>query len=520
MGERIRLRYAGLVSLVARIIGTFVGLGFLFFVVRNLSTDDLGAWTWISRVVGYTLIPSVILNFWVGRFVARDPTNSKTGLVMNILLMIPFFVSYVMLIPFLSSKVPASYLIYLVAALLIPFNYLAQAMTYIGLSIKPEYWGYSEMVYEPVKLLLAFISVVVLGFALLGAVLTVEIALLMQFLTLIILSRKHLHSGFKKDVAKQWMSYSWLSGYISESAVLLTFDAAIVVSVLGTQAADVLGYFLVASSISGLVGIAGAIASSLPVKLLRGGEGTDVETVLRLTLLFGVPILAGGLILARPLTYIFPAYVAAVSIVRVLMLSAFLDTISSIADSVVQSSVNIDKGKAKFKELAKSKLFLLPSINFLTGGSYLIALYLVFSTSFAGPSLAPDQLAYLWSIVLLLVKLPFVLYKFWLSRRVIRFRIPYKAVLKYCIGAIPMGIVLVYLIYFSPFLVYVPSGKALQYIPYPLALIGIGAITYVSVMLLIDKEFRQLVRIVIGSVHLRRQNKQTHDLEPYPKPGT
>jgi hypothetical protein len=511
MGERIRLRYAGLVSLVARIIGTLVGLGFLFFVVRNLSQDDWNAWAWISRVVGYTLIPSVIVNFWVGRFVARDPTNSKTGLVMNILLMLPFLVSYVILIPFLSSVVPASYLVYLVAALLIPFNYLAQAMTYIGTSIKPEYWGYSEIVYEPVKLLLAFISVVVLGLALLGAVLTVEIALAMQFLTLFILSRKYLHSGFRKDVAKQWVSYSWLSGYISESAVLLTFDAAVVLIVLGARGAVALGYILVASSISNLVGIAGAIASSLPIKLLRGGEGTDVETVLRLTLLFGIPILAGGLILARPITYIFPAYITLVPIVMVLMLSAFLDIISSIADSVVQGATKIDKGKPKFKELAKSRLFLLPSINFVTGGSYLVVLYLVFSSSFVGPSLGSDQVAFIWSIVLLLVKLPFVLCKFWLSKRVIRFRIPYKAILKYCIGAVPMALVLVYLIYFSPFLVYVPSGKALQYIPYPLVLIGIGAIAYVSVMLLIDREFRQLVRIVIGSVHLRRQNKQIHN---------
>jgi hypothetical protein len=188
------------------------------------------------------------------------------------------------------------------------------------------------------------------------------------------------------------------------------------------------------------------------------------------------------------------------------MLSTFLDMISSIADSVVQGSVNVDKGKAGFKELTKSKLFLLPSINFLTGASYLIVLYLVLSSTLAGPLPSADQVAFLWSIVLLLVKLPFVAYKFWLSRRVVRFRIPFKAVAKYIIGTVPMAIVLIYLIYFTPFLVYVPSGKALQYLPYPLTLIGIGAITYLAVMLIIDKEFRQLARLALGSVHLRRPN--------------
>jgi O-antigen/teichoic acid export membrane protein len=513
MGERIRLRYSGLVLFAARIIGTLVGLGFLFFVVKNLSTDEVGAWTWISRIVSYTLIPAAIVNFWVGRFVARDPENSKTALVVNTLLMLPFLVSYIILIPVLSSTVQASYIIYLAAALLIPLNYLAQAMSYVGGAIKPEYYGYSEIVYEPVKLFFAFVLVVVLDLAVLGAVLTVEIALAMQFLSLIILSRRHFHSGFRKDVAKQWLSYSWLSGYISESTVLLSFDAAIVVALVGAQlsskaAADVLAYFGVALSVSALVGLAGAIAGNLTTKLLRGGGAADVEVILKMTLLFGIPILAGGFLLARPIIYIFPpTYLAAVSIVRVLMLSVFLDMISSIADSVVQGTVNVDRGKAGFKQLAKSKLFLLPSINFLTGASYLIVLYLVLSSTLAGPSPSSYQLAFLWSIVLLLIKLPFVLYKFWLSKKVSRFRIPYKAIAKYSIGAIAMGIVLIYMIYFTPFLVYDPSKKALEYIPYPLTLIGIGAITYLAVMLAIDKEFRQLVSIVLSSIRSRRRDE-------------
>jgi hypothetical protein len=169
--------------------------------------------------------------------------------------------------------------------------------------------------------------------------------------------------------------------------------------------------------------------------------------------------------------------------------------------------VNIDKGKAGFKQLVKSKLFLLPSINFLMSASYLTVLYLVLSSALTGSLPSSYQLALLWAIVLLIVKVPFVLYRLWLSKRMSGFKIPYKAIAKYSIGATVMAMVLAYLIYFTPFLVYVPSGKATEYIPYPLMLIAIGAITYSIIMLLIDKEFRQLTRIALGSIHLRRQKR-------------
>jgi hypothetical protein len=423
----------------------------------------------------------------------------------------PFLVIYVVLLPWLPGVAQTSYFVFLLAALLIPLTYLTQTMSYVGGNIKPEYIGYSGLAYELTKLFSSVILVVILGLSLVGAVLTVEIALAMQVLALVILSWKHLHSGFRKKLAKRWVSHSWLSGLMSNSTVLMTFDAALVLVLAAPQlsepiALETVGYFALALAISQLVSIAGSVAGNLTTKLLKGGQATDVEVMLRLALLLGIPILAGGLLLARSLVYVVaPAYSVIVPIVRVLMLSTFVDIISSMSDSVIQGTTNIDKKEVGFKELAKSRLFLLPSINLLMGASYLVMLYLVLSTALSNSSPSIFELGFLWSIVFLLVKLPFVLYKFGLAKKVAKFRIPYRSIAKYSLGSVVMVFALIYVMYFTPFLVYVSSESARDFIVYPIILIGIGSIIYSTLMLVIDKEFRQLARIVIRSIHLRRR---------------
>jgi hypothetical protein len=149
----------------------------------------------------------------------------------------------------------------------------------------------------------------------------------------------------------------------------------------------------------------------------------------------------------------------------------------------------------------------MPSINFLTGASYLVALFLTLTAILSNSSPSIFELALVWSIVFFLVKIPFILYKFWLSKRVARFRIPFVAIAKYCAGSAVMALVLIYVMYFTPFLVYVPSGSVRAFILYPLILIGVGSIVYFVLMFGIDSEFRQLVGIAIRSVHLRRSEK-------------
>jgi hypothetical protein len=367
-------------------------------------------------------------------------------------------------------------------------------MQTIAGSTEPQYIAYTDIFFELSKVLSAFILVFILEFMLTGAVLTVEIALAVQTLLLIAFMSKYLHGGFKRDTAKQWVSRSWLSGYLSQSSFFLTLDVVIILVVVGAQGVLALAYFTVAAVISGLVGLASSLATGLYPKLLKSGEARDAEVVLKLTMLLGIPMLVGAILLADPLLYLYStkstSYLIADTMTRILAVSMFIDLISNIADSVLLGTVNVDRGKPKFKELTKSRLFLLPSINVAMGLCYLVTLFFVLTFSISNFSPSASQICVLWALSLVLVKLPFVSYKFWFAKRIAKLRIPSKAIAKYSIGA---GMMAIGLIYCLQFVVY---GSFYQFLIYPVGLVGVGAVIYTVTLLVIDKDFRQLLRTI------------------------
>jgi hypothetical protein len=493
MEEGVRLRYVGLVVFFARVVGALGGLAFIILVVRKLTISELGVWQWIGRVTGYALIPGIIVGYWVFRFAARDSTSSRTGLIVGGILSLPALGVFLLLAPELAGAVQATSFIFLISAVLVPLNYLTLMMIQIASGTRMQDVGYGEMAYESMKLSVAFVLVFMLHLALTGAIMSVEIGLAFQFIIQAVLLRKYLRGRFRKDLAKQWISYSWLSGYISQSTVLLTFDGAIIVAVTGLQAPTVLAYFTVAYAVSALVGLSGWLAAGLSPKLLKGGQAKDVEVILKLTMLFGIPMLFGVFMIASPMIYLYgPAYSITVTITRVLAISSFLDSILSIADTVVTSTVNIDQGKPSFKQLAKSRLALLPSINLVMGLSYLIVLYVILTFVFPAYAISPEQITFLWAASLVFLKLLFGTFKLWYARRVIRFRVPLGAIARYVLAATIMVIVLALCL---PFVTYVPSIQV--FIMYPLALIGVGALSYSAVMFLIDRDFRRLVTAIL-----------------------
>jgi hypothetical protein len=488
----IRLRYVGLVSFVASVVGALAGLIFIILVVRRLSSTDLGTWQWINRIVSYALLPAALINFWSARSIARDSKTSRTALILNGALSLPVLLVYIALIPSMANYIQASTLIFIVSAAFIPLYYLTQAMTTIAGSTEPQHIGYSTIFFDSSKVIAAFILVFILQFMLTGAVLSVEIALVIQIAFLTAFMAKYLHGGFKRETARQWVSRSWLSGYLSQSTFLLTLDIIIVVGLAGSQGTLILAYYTVAAVIGALVGLASSLTTGLYPKLLKSGGARDVEVVLKLTLLFGVPMFVGTMLIVGPLLYLYGSkYMIVDMMTRILAASTFIDLISSIADSVLLGTVNVDRGKPEFKELAKSRLFLIPSINLAMGLCYLVSLFFVLTFSISNFSLGPSQICVLWALVLLLVKIPFASYKFLFAKRVAKFSIPGKAIAKYSIGAAVMALVLIYCLQF------VVYGSFYQFLIYPLGLVGVGAATYTITLAVIDKDFRQLLKIIL-----------------------
>jgi hypothetical protein len=270
-----------------------------------------------------------------------------------------------------------------------------------------------------------------------------------------------------------------------------------VVTLVGSAAGGLLmSYFQVAVTVATLVSVSTGLTQALMPKLLRGGKAADIETVLKLTLLFAVPMLIGVLIIVEPILFLFSDkyfYSFVSTTIRILAFSAFLDLLSGISDSILMGTAEVDKGKTTFKDLVNSRLFKLPSLNFLQAGAYLLALFIMLPIFISNPTLGLGELTIIWAAILVSVKLPFVLLKFWFSKRIMKFTVPVKTTVKCLVGAGVMGIVL---------FLYLPNvqytGSFYQFVAYPIILVGIGALTYFFAMLLIDREFRQLLRAIFS----------------------
>ena len=85
---RVRLRYVGLLSLVASIVAVGCGALFSLIVSRRLQPWELGEWRYISSIFTYFLIPLNVLNFWTVRYVSRGfqvySTVALTGLLAGV----------------------------------------------------------------------------------------------------------------------------------------------------------------------------------------------------------------------------------------------------------------------------------------------------------------------------------------------------------------------------------------------------------------------------------------------------
>jgi O-antigen/teichoic acid export membrane protein len=496
MEKTVRLRFTGLVMFATKVFGEFTGLAFTILVIRILSPVNLGIWQWISTIIAYTLIPISIINFWIGRFVARDYSYSRTGLVLSLVLFLPVTVFYIILIPVLATAVQSTTFPFLIAAAFIPLYFVVTSLNSVSSGTQPQYMGYAEASFELVKVAAGFFLVFILSLSLVGAIFSVEVALLVQVLVLLLLTRRYLRGTFKADAAKQWISHSWLSGYMTQSSILSNLDAVIIVAVSGLLNTLVLAYYTVASSISATVGLAAALATGLAPRLLKGGKATSVELVLRLTFLFGIPMLIGSFVLVQPMLSLFgskytPLVSSLMLLARILIVAAFIDLFSNIADVTLMGTVDVDKGKPGFKELAKSNLSLVPTVNFGMGASYLLILYVLLRLLMPTAATA-DQIAILWGIAYLAVRIPFVLFKFLWSKRVVKFGIPYKAIAKYLVASVVMALVVTYCLRF------VVYGLSIyEFWIYPVALVGVGAAVYGVLMVVIDKEFRQLLKAIV-----------------------
>ncbi|MEM2909607.1 MAG: hypothetical protein QXO01_00855 [Nitrososphaerota archaeon] len=480
MGDRIRLRYTGILGFASRLFSMLTGVAFVVMVTRNVPVAEFGIWQYISLITGYLLFPNFIVGGWSGwtvRFIARGMLVGKTSVLVSFLLSIIASIAFVGISIWSVDFFNTSIIYFALAMLSIPPIYLASTLEAILQGYEPHVVYYGTIIFEVVKLSAGIIAVFYFRQGLVGVLTAMLIAYIAQDVFLFLRATNMMGDRVEWKVAAEWLKTGWLPAFRQAPATILGLDMFLVTLFLASS--EPIAFWRAAQIIYGTITMASALASAIYPKLLKDGSGFHVEATLKLVLLFAMPMTIGALVLSEPLLGVLgQEYIASSGILRVGALVAFVNLLSSVFHGVATGAEKVDMdGRLKAKELLKSTLFKIPLVMMLVAFMYLLSVCFI-ATIFQGEQNARLSVPLYANFAALVAYIVVLVYTYWSALRKIKFSFPASATIKYLTGCAFMIVFL---------LVFYPSGSVRTIAT---ALAGGGV--YFVVLLLIDKEVRQL----------------------------
>lgn len=489
--SNIRLKYSGLVNFASRIISVATGLMFTIIVTRRLSEESFGAWQFYSSLLGYFTIPSGIVNYWLTRDLARGNPVAKSGVFFNSLVSLVSATLFVILSPFFTASVNVDFLTVLAFILWIVAIHHTLSLEAVCNGVEPHIIGYASIVFEISKVVIGAILVGYLRLMLFGAVLSVDLALIIQAFYYSLKLSKHFNKAFSLKHVQKWFRNGWIPLISNAPGIMNAQDVLILTLLTGSLLPA--AYLGVANRFAGAIVFSGALAVGLYPKLLSGGSGRDVEESLELVLLFLIPMVLGQIILAEPILYLFREEYAPVQwVLRTMSICFAITVLKGFFSAIILGVEKTDVGlNATWRNLAKSYLMKIPLFDF-TGSAIYVMLMSVIAKVLKDMNAAPTLIAFSSTMCLLIVNMLLMLYYLKTSRRLISFKLNVWRVLKFLTSGLAMSIVLL--------LLYPESAKSEQIIIVLTSLmpvILIGIIIYFAILYLIDSKFRFLLKSIL-----------------------
>jgi O-antigen/teichoic acid export membrane protein len=487
--SNIRLTYSGLITFALLLVSIVTGLIFTLIVTRKLDQIEFGLWSLIGSVVAYSLIFAPISNYWVRRHIARGEEEAVTGIISALIFASGGIVIYFIATLFISEFSDSNYYILILAVTLVPFSYVLRSLNSIAGSYKPQVTAYSMLVFELTKIPLGYLLVYVADMGIEGAILTSVFSYITQVIVYVILLRKKLQGKFNVKTFRHWIKLSWLPVIGTLYDKIMYLDATIFTLMTGSVIG--VAYVGISRVIGNLVSNTSAISIGLDPKLLATPNKKYVESMLDLTLLFAIPLFSFSIIFAKPGLWILnPIYVDGVLVVYLWSIIHLTVVIYGIFTGALSGFERVDVGfKAGVKQYLKSKLFSIPLVFIIGNSAYIVMLVVVFWQSIQLEWNVIDTI-YWWGIMGVIYNVG-ILVTFWnMTSKMISFKFPLKKTAKYVLSAIATSIIshmalTEYLEYKKEIMEFIPSM-----IPHILFFIGM----YFGLMLLLDKEFRVLVK--------------------------
>lgn len=463
-------------------------------VTRKLSPDELGTWTLITTIVSYVLIVDPIISYWSTRQTARGDDVGKTALFTGGMFTIGGILVYLLMAIFFSNYLSIDLNVLILATVLVPLMFLHGTLSAIAHGYKPHIEQYGIMAFEATKIPIGLVLVVNFQLGVFGAILTIIVANSVRILILIMMLKEKLWGKLRREVLKFWLKMSWLPMYGAIPGLIITFDVVLFSNF--THSLTGLAYWAAGLTVAMLVTQSGTLSQALYPKIIATGKKEFAEENIRKTLFFAIPFLALSLIFAKPLLHIInPLYADGILIVYFLSLKAFVAVLINIAYGVLRAYDKVDLDKnATFKEYMKSKLFLIPTLQYILSIIYItsLLLFLIFRST----AINDIDIVMFWSFIFFIVYIPFTVYGIISIHKNHQIRLPYSSITKFSL--VTLGISLLLLIIKDNFLTYPQS--IWEFLPEILPMIILGGLLYFGISYFIDKSIKSLFNSIISEI--------------------
>ena len=367
----IRVRYSTIMNYVSEMYRLILAILFTLVIVRKLTVAEYGLWTTIMSVISILTGVHNIWCAWSLRFYARKRYDMVSFAYALTLVYAPISLAVLLLVGYFYSGILGwGFTAFVLASLMLiseSFNVFLRSLI---LGSKPYIEGRVLIVRVTIRLIVAYVLVVILHVGLPGVILAVitcssSVALLryvvMRWNRITIPRPRLEYEGISKLLKNSYIS---LMMYLS--SLVVNLDRPVVTAL--TSATDLTAYLGVAYIPRNvIVRSSGALSSGLVSKLLRVPSPRDVEDVLRIALVLNIGMISLLIMLAKPILSMFKvAYVSAWLLLVLMGIESLIYTLSLLFGNVASASETADLRVYGLK-LIKTPIFKVPFLLFLRG---------------------------------------------------------------------------------------------------------------------------------------------------------
>ncbi|MBI3840824.1 MAG: hypothetical protein HY297_02540 [Thaumarchaeota archaeon] len=435
MASQISLRKTGFVVFGSRLASVFTGLLFLIMVTRSLTPAAFGLWEFIYDLVAFASYPASVIGFWALRRVARGGQVAKTALLVSAGLSIGGGASFLVASALLHGNVGSDLSHFLVAAIMVPLSYWNTASISVAYGHRPTITGYALMISEVSKVLAAYFLLVVYSAGVDGVIVALEVAYFAQAATATYMCRSILKGKVDFAESRRWFVGSWVPLVNTLASLVLISDTFVAPFVF--SGTTVVGYYQAAFSIANIVSYSSYLSIALYPLLLSGRRGDVTNLALDFSLLFGLPMVTGAVVLAKPVLFLLkPAYASAEAGLVILSFSALFLSLSFVLDSTLLGLESADAVEGGTKTRFRGTAFaFVPAVNLLYAAGYIGSTYLVLVFT---ASLPVSEIVKAWAGVQLLATVSMVAVKARKARSIKALALP-RSLPRYIVAAALMG---------------------------------------------------------------------------------